>query len=196
MTEPFKPFVCLNCDEEIPLPTTAKLYCSVGCSQEAELIRYVRRSAKDGRINQPDVVEAIQIRLAHIMAGGYQKNARVIPPDVRSAVFDRDRGRCRLCGMPGEEIDHIEGDSAQIDNLQLLCDRCHNEKTCASIISVRPGEEGYEAVSARHAAFWRRVEANQPLRICDDEESWKRHFNKLMAECRRVLNMRTTSRGI
>lgn len=195
MTKLFKPFVCLNCDEEIVLPTSAKLYCSVGCSQEAELIRYVRRTVKDGRIKQQDVVEATQIRLAHVMAGGYQKHERAIPPDVRTAVFDRDQGKCRVCGKPGTEIDHIEGSQRCFENLQLLCDRCHNEKTRASIVSVAPDESGYEYLSVKHAEFWRRAEAKHPVRICDDEENWKKLFHKLMAECRLFLNTKTSSSG-
>jgi hypothetical protein len=184
MTKRFVPFVCLNCDDGIVLPTTPKLYCSVGCSQEAELIRYARRTGKDGRANQPDVMEAIQIRLAHVMAGGYQKRERYIPPYVRLAVLRRDQGQCRLCGQPGTEIDHIEGASSRLQNLQLLCHACHNDKTLASVVYVYPGDEGYEVLRAKHAEFWRRVDAKRPVRRCDDEENWKKVYGTLLAECR------------
>ena len=129
------PYVCLNCDEEVTLGTAPdkpyKLYCSEGCSQEAELVRYARRRTKDGRIHEPDVAEAIRIRLAHVMAGGYPKQARRIPPKIRAAVTARDNGQCRACGGSGTEIDHINGSSQALENLQLLCDPCHNKKNHA-----------------------------------------------------------------
>jgi hypothetical protein len=104
------PYACLNCDEEVILDTAPyKLHCSEGCSQEAEL--HLRRCTKDGRIHEPDVAEAIQIRLAAVMADGYPKQARCIPPKIRAAVIARDNGQCRACGGPGTEIDHINGSS-------------------------------------------------------------------------------------
>jgi hypothetical protein len=135
------PYVCLNCDEEVTLGTAPKLYCSEGCSQEAELVRYVRGRTKDGRIHEPDVAEAIQIRLAAVMAGGYPKQARCIPPKIRAAVIARDNGQCRACGGPGTEIDHINGSSQALENLQLLCDPCHNKKTVAGMVVVHPEDE-------------------------------------------------------
>lgn len=193
MTRQFTPFICLNCDETIALNTPPKLYCSIGCSQEAELIRYVRRCSKDGRIDRPDVVEAIQIRLAHIMSGGYDKRERKIPPEVRSAVIARDNGCCCMCGSPGMEIDHIEGPSITMENLQLLCDACHNAKTVVNIHYVLPGDAGYEELKKKNAEFWKRTKAKRPVRICDDEENWKKQYYRLMAECRLALNKQINS---
>ncbi|MCX5644737.1 MAG: HNH endonuclease [Phycisphaerae bacterium] len=195
MTKQFVPFVCLNCGEKLLLHTSPKLYCSVGCSQEAELVRYVRRCIKDGRIKRPDVLEAIQIRLAHVVAGGYQKQERHIPPDVRQTVIVREKGRCRICGQPGTEIDHIEGSSIRLENLQLLCDTCHNKKTRTNIVEVRAGDEGYATIKAKHDQFWERAEARHPMRICDDEENWTGLWHMLLAECRQALNKKTGSRG-
>lgn len=173
------PYVCLNCDEEVTLGTAPKLYCSEGCSQEAELVRYVRGRTKDGRIHEPDVAEAIQIRLAAVMAGGYPKQARCIPPKIRAAVIARDNGQCRACGGPGTEIDHINGSSEALENLQLLCDPCHNKKTMAGMVVVHPEDEKLQVKSL---LFWARVEAEQPMRICDDEENWSGQWRRLMSE--------------
>lgn len=40
---------------------------------------------------------------------------------------------CRLCGKPGEMVDHIDpinngGDADDLDNTQTLCHICHNKK--------------------------------------------------------------------
>ncbi len=52
-------------------------------------------------------------------------------------------GRCALCDQSARQVDHIvpaaEGGSDELDNLQALCDPCHNRKTAQ------------EANRARHA---------------------------------------------
>jgi hypothetical protein len=160
------------------------------------LVRYVRRCIKDDRIKHPDVLEAIQIRLAHVLAGGYQKQERHIPPDVRQAVIAREKGRCRICGQPGTELDHIDGSSSRPENLQLLCDTCHNEKTRANLVEMHAGDERYEAVKTKDDQFWERAWARQPMRICDDEENWTGLWRTLLAKCRQALNPKTSNRDI
>ena len=54
---------------------------------------------------------------------------------TRRQVFDRDKWRCRSCGLTGGlECDHIlpidlGGDAFDLDNLQALCRGCHVSKT-------------------------------------------------------------------
>src|SRR6267142_4720449 len=102
-------FFCLNCDQPMTLIRQVKLFCSEACADEAKLVRYARRCFSDGRINQTDVQEAIQIRIAHALSGGYSERERRVLPSVRSAVIARDGGRCQKCGQPGTDIDHIHG---------------------------------------------------------------------------------------
>jgi 5-methylcytosine-specific restriction endonuclease McrA len=50
---------------------------------------------------------------------------------VTAAVKVRDRNRCRLCGMPGQEAHHIEfrsrGGKDVPENLLLVCRHCHSD---------------------------------------------------------------------
>jgi 5-methylcytosine-specific restriction endonuclease McrA len=51
----------------------------------------------------------------------------------RSAVMDRDGGKCRKCGSNIRlELDHIvpiaKGGKSERENLQLLCRKCNGEK--------------------------------------------------------------------
>jgi hypothetical protein len=68
---------CANCGQSA-LPASP-LFCSEVCSQTAKLVRYARRKVLDGTVDRPDIAEAIQIRLALILGGGYPAKARTIP---------------------------------------------------------------------------------------------------------------------
>lgn len=59
--------------------------------------------------------------------------------DVRDIRIGMDKGFCQLCGMPGNEVDHIVELTPEninnpeitlnLDNLQTLCHKCHTKKT-------------------------------------------------------------------
>ena len=117
------PFPCPNCDERI---TEAFLFCSDLCKDEAKFVRYYRACLLDGRDELPDVQEALRIRMAHLLNGGYPEDERQLSKAVRDAVIARDKGRCRKCRKPGNQIDHLRGNSDGLANLQVLCSRCHN----------------------------------------------------------------------
>jgi hypothetical protein len=57
-----------------------------------------------------------------------------IPKEVRKAVFDREGGRCVECGSTFDlQYDHILpfalGGATTVENLQLLCSTCNQEKS-------------------------------------------------------------------
>ena len=54
---------------------------------------------------------------------------------IRKAIFDIDKGCCRMCGVYSEswDADHIiavqnGGGGCDISNFQTLCKECHKEK--------------------------------------------------------------------
>lgn len=165
----------------------AKLFCSVECADEAKFVRYVRRCTRDGRIERPDVLDAIRIRFAMIVGGGYPERERHMPPSIRRAVIARDGGRCQQCGQPGADIDHIEGSSNEIENLQLLCRRCHNKKTIAGLVEIGPGDEDYEETMERAKRLSSRIEASVPKRPCDDDRHWDTRYRRSMLEREKAL---------
>jgi 5-methylcytosine-specific restriction protein A len=52
---------------------------------------------------------------------------------LRLQVIRRDNGRCYMCGLPGNFVDHIkpvaEGGSWSLSNLAVACEPCHRSKT-------------------------------------------------------------------
>ena len=182
-------FSCVNCDQVFVVSGAARLYCSPRCHQDAKLVRYVRACIKDGRMNDPLVREAIGIRfaIAYSEKGYYDEKARRLLPAKKQQVIERDRDLCRLCGAVGTEIDHIKGDSDDLDNLQLLYHNCHSEKTEANMVPITPDHERYEEILARESELRSRIDALTPLRLCDDETNWNSIYKELMTEQRQLL---------
>ncbi len=66
------------------------------------------------------------------------KHRRVIPTNIKIAVWKRDGGKCTICGASNElHFDHVlpyskGGTSLKADNVQLLCAR-HNLKKSSKI---------------------------------------------------------------
>jgi 5-methylcytosine-specific restriction endonuclease McrA len=159
---------CVNCDRPFP-PRRSLFYCSELCDQEAGYVRYHRRVLRDGRISRPDVREALEIRLAHLLNGGYPERQRHLSAELRAAIFERDGGRCRACGAPATDIDHIghgpNGNVNHPDNLQALCAGCHRRKTLAAleIVTVDSDPELYAHLTAKAADLTRRRPDDWPL---------------------------------
>lgn len=163
----FKDDHCANCLE--PLPEDEEtLFCSAWCAEIAGTVRYQRRVFRDGRINNPDVQEAVMVRNAFLLAGGYHSLGRSLTQATRTAVKVRDEGRCKICGKPGAEIDHILDSTSELDNLQLLCADCHHRKTAQNLRPASP-----EQSDLLKALFLSRVVPDEPTLLADDDVQWQ-----------------------
>lgn len=111
-----------------------------------------------------------------MLAGGYNADARRIPLDVRVLVIERDRV-CVKCGGPGEEIDHIDGDSSNPVNLQLLCKSCHHTKTAEHMVPASQDQS-----DRIFALLVERVIPDDPAQLCDDEVGWVAAERQLRSE--------------
>jgi len=67
----------------------------------------------------------------HSTESGYDKNISVIPnwEAIKARIRSRDK-ICVDCGLPGEDVHHIDDDRSNNNdnNLQYLCKGCHNSK--------------------------------------------------------------------
>ncbi|MBB4951020.1 5-methylcytosine-specific restriction endonuclease McrA [Kitasatospora gansuensis] len=178
----FTPDHCANCDAALPFQPSKNvtLYCTEGCRQTAKVIRKARVAMANGKFfTNPDVRYGVQIALAHALAGGYAGKARRLPPEVKQAVRDQADGVCEQCQEQlGTEIDHIDGDSPELPNLQLLCARCHRAKTDLRMPPATP-----ESRTRIEELWTMRVLVSEPARLCDSEE-WNDMSTRLKQERR------------
>ncbi|MGZ0213315.1 MAG: HNH endonuclease [Actinomycetales bacterium] len=181
---------CANCLEPIPDDVDA-LFCSAWCSEIAEAVRYQRRVFRDGRIERPDVREAVGVRNAFILAGGYRSLARTLTTTTRAEVKTRDGGRCQSCGKTGTEIDHIDGSSADLSNLQLLCSDCHHAKTAENLVPASP-----EQSDLLKGLFLSRVAPDKPKLLVDDEVEWAKLWRSLKSARKKRFVDRLVDLGV
>lgn len=169
-------FLCASCGERFPARSPTA-YCSPRCRGAAKAVRYGRRKlAQYGvlRVSElPDNDEraALYTKLTAAFLG-YDERSRRLTTSERRVVYDRDGGRCRKCGEPGEEIDHVAGSSRDPGNLRLLCRPCHD---AISLPRLLPGPRGGKGKS-HNDALKVRMEAPSPLRPCDMahwEQVWR-----------------------
>ncbi len=84
--QPFVPGQCANCDNPLSEAATARgLYCSAICREWGKHVRYTRRvmGINNGNARDQGVRNAVQIRFAHLMSGGYEGRRTPLPPNVR-----------------------------------------------------------------------------------------------------------------
>ena len=197
MPTDFLPGHCINCGSP-NVTTHAPLFCTQLCRQIAEVVRYVRACSHDGRVEQPDVCEAIQMRVAHVLGGGYPEREREVSPAVRSAVFERAGGRCENCGRvldfagtSGDldaqpQIQHVAGSSSEPSNLKSFCRRCNMADAQSKFVPVEPDS----SAAALLEELVRRWSSPEPLLVCDDDRQWRYTWRGFARAARDVITAR------
>jgi len=127
-----------------------------------------------------------------VLGGGYPERERVVGAETRAEVFGRAGGRCEQCGRvldfdrsTGDPdaiatIQHMRGDSNEIDNLQAFCRRCNIDDAQSRFVPLQADSD-----AARMAVeLERRWSAAEPLRLCDDDLDWKTKWQGLIKAAR------------
>lgn len=173
-------FPCTNCGQPIHPSRVVKLFCADLCKNEADYVRYHRRCILDGRVDQPDIQFALRTKRAFILSGGYSSKERHLPNKIRDLVLQRNKGLCQVCGKAGTEIDHINGSNDELSNLQLLCQKCHNEKTALSLKPLDKNDPQYDKNVRKAEELNVRVHAIDPLQECDDQDQWPNTYRTIL----------------
>lgn len=174
---------CANCLKALSVEVRG-LFCSAWCQEAAKHVRYIRRVERDGRIQDPEVREAVQTRLRFLVIGGYKSLGRTLSPQIREAVKERANGLCQTCRNPGVDVDHVSGSSGDLDNLQLLCKACHKEKTDKNLVPA-----SLETFECMCLFLEDRVHPETPRLLSDDEVAWSQNWRSLRnARRKRLFN--------
>jgi hypothetical protein len=173
---------CVECGAAMVQTNRAKLYCSLVCHQTLKTVHYARATVADGRFERdPTIEDALRVRVAYIIAGGYHEVERRVPPALRAQIFARDDHKCVLCGEPATQIDHIAGDANTPENLRASCGACNLGLAQAQLVPAPPEKA---AVAER---IFQRMFAPAPLVERDDESAWDETQKHLMADRRRQV---------
>jgi len=167
-------YPCVNCEGPIPWAQRIKVYCSNFCQEQAKDIRWIRSTIARGVYDNPDIIEARQIRIGHLNSGGYKSLGRKLPVETRMIVSRKYDYKCAKCGIkaiPGE-IDHISGSSNSLENLQFLCSPCHRKKTLENIRTVSDSDSNYDDIALNSKELRNRSLSPTPLKSCDDHFTW------------------------
>lgn len=182
---------CANCLQPLPVRVSG-LFCGSWCRETGEVVRYWRGTLRDGRLeDDPLVREALRTRVAFLLMGGYYQLDRSLSPAVKDDVRSRDAGACQGCGSLGTEIDHIDGSSGELENLQLLCGECHRAKTATNLVPA-PAEEA----ALIQMIFLARVMPEEPILLADDSEHWRQRWQGLKKDRKVRFVRRMEAMGI
>ncbi len=170
---------CVECGAPIVLTRWARLYCSERCRQILKFVHYGRAVVADGRIERdPTIEKALQMRLAHILAGGYHERRRRVPLAMRASIFERDGGKCVLCGAAATQVDHIAGDANTPENLRAACGACNLGLAQARLVPASHKQADVADL------LLDRVSTPAPLYPRDDAGIWAATSTRLLAERR------------
>jgi hypothetical protein len=171
---------CVSCDKQLG---SRRLFCGPLCQQTAQTVRYVRRTWADRRIERPHVQEGIGIRLLMLASGGYPGEQRKLSDEQRQQIMERDRFTCQRCGKPGNQIDHIAGNTDGRENLRVLCGECNRSEAFGN--ARQANEEEAAAIKKMLRELAKRIAALNPTLLCDADQWNKRH--SIIGSARRRL---------
>ncbi len=156
--------LCPNCDA--PTAADRSPYCGEFCRDQAALVRQIRAGVPSSLLD-PERQIAVGQSLWHLLGGGYPLRQSLVPERARLLVISKNGGLCEACGRSATQIDHRRTACNRPINLRPVCEACNQDRPFGDPdVMTRPEFAQVLKVLAT------RIGADQPLRVCDDAESW------------------------
>lgn len=162
---PVNSLCCPNCDK--PFESTRSPYCSNECREIAGFIRQTRKAILDRTLFEATKQEVLGQILWELLGGGRPLRIHLVPDRILKQVLTRDERKCKRCGSPATQIDHIKTGCNRPINLEVVCDRC----TKVRIFSDRSWL-GAPRVQERLTEIRTRLATYEAVRVCDDPVMW------------------------
>jgi len=156
---------CPNCG--VLVGSTKSPYCGERCREVSSFVRQFRAGLAKGVLRDPEKQLAMGQVLWHLIGGGRPLRLTLVPEKAVLRVLERERHVCQVCGGAATTVDHIATGCNRPINLRAVCEACMVARPCGSEENLaKPGaQELLAEISAR-------VTSAEPLRICDDQETW------------------------
>ena len=159
------PTTCPNCG--FPVQSTRTPYCSEPCREMAGFVRQFRTGLKLGWILEAEKQVALGQVLWHVLGGGRPLRQQIAPLRARQTALKREEERCQVCGSAATTVDHIGSGCNRPINLRAVCEECCQDHPFGDPrILVQP------EVKQTVLEIARRIGSPEPIRCCDDAESW------------------------
>lgn len=99
------PSTCPNCGEPCASPKSP--YCSNYCREASALVRQFRSSVGNGALLGEERQIAMGEKLWKLLGGLYPRRQAMAPPRSLKTVFQRQEGKCEVCGAPATTVDNV-----------------------------------------------------------------------------------------
>jgi len=157
------PGTCPNCGALVE--STKSPYCGEGCREAAGFVRQFRTGLKLGWIFEKDKQIALGQVLWHVLGGGRPLRREISPAKARQKAIQREGGKCQVCGGQATTVDHVGSGCNRPINLRAVCEECCQDRPFFDAKVLEASSESVVDLSSR-------IQSIQPLRCCDDADTW------------------------
>jgi hypothetical protein len=142
-------------------------YCSTKCRDQSAFVRQFRAAFANGSIFSPEKQIVFGERLWWLLGGGLPRRESMIPESAKRQVLKRSGGKCETCGEPMATVENIGSGCNRPLHLRAVCPICAKTKSYGDAEFNQRAE-----VVERLSELAIRVRSLEPLRACDDPDSW------------------------
>ena len=159
------PHLCPNCVGPVDKPSSP--YCSETCRDRAAFVRQFRAAVASGTILEAEKQIVFGERLWWLLGGGLPMRDSRIPESAKRQVIKRSQGRCEFCTREMTAIENFGSGCNRPLHLRAVCLNCSRAKPSGDAeFSQSP------AAQEILTDICRRINAQVPLRPCDDPVNW------------------------
>lgn len=162
---PRDPHRCPNCGVQVSSEKSP--YCGKDCREEAAFVRQLRTGISEKTMLDMERSVSLGQVLWHLLGGGYPLRLSLVPKKSIAQVINRAQSKCEACGSLATTVDHLKTACNRPINLRAVCGECCKDRPFGE-----PRVTSAKGYAEKQLLLAARVGAPDPLRCCDDADSW------------------------